>query len=78
MEEAVRNCVHGEVTDAVLGLIVELIVTSLQAERPLFPNPLDEPIFYRRYLKRWVEEELEQEQAIASKQEADLRELYRM
>ena len=63
---------QGEIADASIGLIVELTVAAIQEDRPLFPNPIDEPIFYRRYIKRWVREELEQNTAIARKQAADI------
>ena len=72
MEEVVRSCVTGEIPDAIIGLIVELTVAAIQEDRPLFPNLLDEPVFYRRYIKRWVREELDQNSAILKKQAADI------
>jgi hypothetical protein len=78
MEEAVKNCLHGENSDKVLVLIIEMVIASIQSERPLFPSLLEEPVFYRRYLRKWVEEELELEQAMLKKQEADIKALYGM
>jgi hypothetical protein len=75
LEEAVRSCVNGEITDVTIGLIVELTIAAIRDKRPLFPNPLDEPNFYRMYIKRWVKEELDQGEAIANKQASDLAQL---
>jgi hypothetical protein len=49
-----------------------MTVISIREDRPLFPNPLDEPILYRRYIKRWVKEELEGIDAINRKQAEDI------
>jgi hypothetical protein len=50
--------------DPVLPLLIELATTSLLENRPLFPNPLHEPVFYRRDFRRWVENGLEELAAI--------------
>jgi hypothetical protein len=59
LEEAVNDAVLTETTDdRVLAFLLELTITSLTEERPLFPNPLDEPLLYRRHFRKWVEEGL--------------------
>jgi len=30
--------------------------------RPLFPNPMDEPVFYRRAFREWVSEAIKEKQ----------------
>lgn len=75
MEEDVKDCFHGEVSDVTLGMIVNLTVASLFENRPLFPNPLEEPYFYKTYIKTWVREEIDMDRAIANKQVADIRAL---
>lgn len=47
----------GKTSDMVLNQLLEVIVTSIREDQPIFSNPLHEPILYRR-LKRWVEEGL--------------------
>jgi hypothetical protein len=59
LEEAVNDAILAETTtDRVLSLLLELTITSITEERPLFPNPLDEPLFYKRHFRKWVEEGL--------------------
>lgn len=61
MEEAVEEAMLTEHSDdPVLPLLIGLAVTSITENRPLFPNPFDEPVFYRRYFRKWVEDGLEE------------------
>lgn len=61
MEEAVEEAMLTEHSDdPVLPLLIGLAVTSITEIRPLFPNPFDEPVFYRRYFRKWVESGLEE------------------
>ncbi len=50
--------VTGDIDDPVLDTLIELTLQSDTENRPLFPNLIDEPIFYRKYFKRWVHEGL--------------------
>lgn len=64
MEEQVKEALSGESRDFHLGALLEITVLSIREGRPLFPSILDEPVFYRRHFKRWVEEYIEEETAI--------------
>lgn len=46
--------------DPVLPLLIGLAVASITENRPLFPNPLEEPVLYQRYFRKWVEAGLEE------------------
>ena len=35
--------------DTVLKTLIELAVVSIDEERPVFPNPLDEPVLWRKF-----------------------------
>ena len=49
--------------DPVLDNLIELTILATYENRPLFPDILKEPIFYRKYFKRWVSEGLEERRA---------------
>jgi hypothetical protein len=54
LEEATNDAIlTGSTDDIVLKTLIDLAAYSLEQERPLFPNPLDEPILYRRF-SCWV------------------------
>ena len=61
MEEIVKESIYiGAVQDdPVLGLLLSLTMKEINTGRHLFPNPLEEPVFYARYIKPWVIETLE-------------------
>ncbi|GEM_PF-1278987 len=60
MEEAVHAAIEEcRTSDRVLDTLLEVTITSLLENRPLFPNPLDEPLMYRLYFRKWVEDSLE-------------------
>jgi hypothetical protein len=60
MVEEVNDAILTESTDdPVLALLLELAAIEIQEERPLFPNPLEEPLLYRQF-KRWVKESLDE------------------
>ena len=60
LAEAVNDAIiTGHTNDEVLDLLLDITVVSITEGRPLFPNPLEEPVFYRRYFKEWVLEGLE-------------------
>lgn len=57
MEAVVKESIYsGSVDDPSLALLLNLSAKEILSQRYMFPNPLDEPVFYSRYFKRWVEE----------------------
>jgi hypothetical protein len=59
MEDEVKDGVlTGQIDDLILAILLEVTVSSIVTDRPLFSNPLYEPDFYRKRFKRWVEEGL--------------------
>ncbi len=59
LEEAVKDFIlTGEGEDPVMRLLVDLTAASITEERLLFPNPLEEPAFFRKWFKVWVREGL--------------------
>ena len=49
MGYAIEDAIHsGMSRDPVLVSILDLILTQIQDGRHAFPNPLDEPVLYRR------------------------------
>ena len=70
LEEAVKDFIlTGEGDDAVLRLLVELTAASITEGRPLFPNPLEEPAFFRKWFKLWVQEGLLERGALQQAEE---------
>lgn len=60
MQVAVKDALlEGTTSDNVLGILISLTTKELTSGRPLFENPLDEPILYSRYFRPWVKEALE-------------------
>lgn len=60
MEEAISDYIlEGRGDNRVLNTLIEITVVELTTDRPLFPNPLDEPVLYRRNFRRWIRESLE-------------------
>jgi len=65
MEEAVSDAIITErCEDIVLARLIDLALVEIREMRFLFPNPLDEPVMYRRYLKPWVSAGLAEAEAI--------------
>ncbi len=58
LEEAVKDFILTGEGDGVLRLLVDLTAASITEERPLFPNPMEEPAFFRKWFKVWVREGL--------------------
>jgi hypothetical protein len=68
MEEAVSDAIIAEkCEDAVLARLIELAIIDIREGRPLFPSPLDEPVMYQRYFKKWVQIGLDEADAIREK-----------
>jgi len=60
MAEAINDAIiSGNTDDPILDTLLELVVFSVANNRPLFLDPIEEPIFYRRYFYVWVQEALE-------------------
>jgi hypothetical protein len=78
MEELVKQTVRDGSDDITLNLIVEMTIASIHEKRPVFSNLSDEPLFYRRYIYRWVREALNEEAAIRSAQDDALAQLNHM
>lgn len=69
MEEYVKDAIiTNEFTDLCLLRLVELTIYSIRNDRPLFPNPLQEPAFYRKYFRQWVDEAIEEKRVISEAQ----------
>jgi len=37
-----------------LALLVGLVLESESTKQPIFPSLIDEPVFFRRYIKPWI------------------------
>ncbi len=73
MEEHVKDAIlTDEFSDLVLLRLVDLTITAIQEERPLFPNLLEEPAFYRKNFRLWVREAMEERKALEQAQEGPL------
>lgn len=64
MESVVKDAVIEGTDDPILAILVDVVSTSIVEDRLLFPNPLDEPVFYHRYFSKWVREGLKEAVAI--------------
>ena len=59
MEDKVKDAIlDGVSQDAVLDHLVALSLSEILRGKPLFSSPLDEPYFYQKYFRRWIEEGL--------------------
>jgi hypothetical protein len=47
-----------------LARLVEVTMRSIYTNRPLFDNPLNEPVFYARYFRPWVQSALDEKDAL--------------
>ncbi len=73
MGEYVKDAVlTGDFDSLPLIRLVELTIHSIQHDRPLFSNLLDEPAFYRKHFYIWVREALSEKQKLAQIEEAGL------
>jgi hypothetical protein len=61
IEDEVKDAIISQSgDDPVLSEILLLIINSIHTGRYLYQSPLEEPAFYQKYLRRWVEEGLEE------------------
>lgn len=59
LEDAVKDIVYlGRGNDAYMNALVGFAVTLVQENRTIESNPLNEPYFFNRYIRRWVKEAL--------------------
>ena len=60
LENAVMDAVvDGIARDTVLILLIDLVTSSIYTHRPVYSNPLDEPLMYS-YIHLWVTKGLEE------------------
>lgn len=72
MEEYVKDAMLvNEFQDLVLLRLVELAVTAIRTERPLFPSIIQEPVFFSKYFQVWIREALEERDKLASEDELE-------
>jgi hypothetical protein len=64
LEEEVRLAVMDGTEDLVLSRLVEVTLRSIYSGRPLFDNPLKEPVFYARFFWPWVQSALDEQDAL--------------
>lgn len=56
MGYAIEDAIHaGMSNDPVLVAILDVIIAQIHDGRPAFPNPLDEPVLYRRLVSKTKE-----------------------
>ena len=61
LEDEVKDAIVTGITeDRVLDQILLIVINAIQTGRQLYSNPLEEPAFYQKYLRRWVDEGLEE------------------
>ena len=56
MEDQVKDAIITGSGDLILSLLIELTLRNVQEGVPIFNNALDEPVFWRRYFRQWVQE----------------------
>jgi hypothetical protein len=58
MEDMVKDAVMGDLEDPdpILDRIIFLTTQEIVNHRYLFQSPLEEPYFYQKYFRKWVEE----------------------
>jgi hypothetical protein len=64
MENEVKDALLTGTQDRVLMSLIELTLCEVRDGRTLFQSPLDEPVHFRKYFKRWVIEGLQERQAL--------------
>lgn len=70
LQVLIKDAVYEGVTsDAVLGSILALTIKDISGGKPLFPNPMDEPILYSRCIRPWVQQAIETLQKLNQKEQ---------
>ena len=50
MEEKISDAIlSGATDDLFLGTLLEIVIPAIRQKRPLFQNPLDEPVLYQHF-----------------------------
>lgn len=60
IEDYVKDSIVTDTGDAVLSIIIDLTLQAERDNRPLFSNPIKEPYFYSRFVRRWILEGVEE------------------
>lgn len=54
MEEAVSDAIlTQDISDPVLAVLIRIATVSIKDNRPVFPNPMHEPVLWTMFIK-WV------------------------
>jgi len=69
------NAISGNTDDSVLALLIEITRDVLMSKGAIADNLMDEPIFWRRFFKGWVQNALDEDGAIRLDRDSALREL---
>jgi len=60
MQVEIKDAIlEGGSDDKVLESLILLTMTEISSKRPLFPSPMDEPVLYAHYFRKWVKEGME-------------------
>lgn len=75
MEDAVKDMVLGDLPydDPILEQLVRLTLLEVVRGHRLYQSPLDEPYFFQRHFKTWVEEGLVEYQKVKEIEEQNVR-----
>jgi hypothetical protein len=65
LEDVVKDAVLEWVFPPGLFFLVEIALDELTTGRAYFASIREEPVFYRRYFKRWVTEAMEERNKLA-------------
>jgi hypothetical protein len=75
MEDEVVNAALNGTEDSVLALLIEITREVLLGRGAIAEAVMDEPIFWRRFFKRWVQNALDEDRAIEEDRNNALREI---
>lgn len=65
IEDYVKDAIVSEdFSDPVFALLFDLVIEARVTKRHLFENPLTEPLFFRRYFLKWIDEAIEEKKKI--------------
>jgi hypothetical protein len=77
LETVVKEAVANGTQDVALSLLLEITLASIHSNRPVFPTIAEEPLFYRRYIVRWIQEALHDNKDLQDAEQYGLDELAR-
>jgi len=61
MEDVVHQAVEDGTEDLVLANLIEITRLDLSTNQPIARTLMDEPVFYRRFFKKWVQEAIREQ-----------------